>query len=220
MQRTALTLRAWGEKASRERQGANLGHSARPKRAPRSAQRRPCRANVIDEKHSLGPANSVCNEGPVHVSRSLMVRQGDLTARVTSSAKTPQEQRCIERLRNGLRQKRSLIIPALATTTPVEGHGNHGVDLATPLSRDSSHEGTENHAELAVAPVLEPMDRVGDRPAVLKDCAGRPSGLDEGLACFTEDSIARLITANAAQGRQQVEQTFQHPAHPAISATA
>jgi len=148
-----------------------------------------------------------------------MMRQLDLTARMTSSAETPQEQRHIKRIRNGLRQKGSLIIPAPATATPVEWHGNHGVDLAMPLGRDLSHQSTESHAEVAAASVLEAVDRVSDGPAILEDGARRPSGLDEELACITEDRSALLFAANAPQRCEQLDETLHYAAHSAVSAT-
>jgi hypothetical protein len=148
-----------------------------------------------------------------------MMRQLDLTARMTSSAETPQEQGHTKCIRNGLRQKGSLVIPAPATATPVERHGNHSVELATPLGRDLCHQGAENPAEVAAASVLEAVDRVGDGPTILEDRARRPSGLDEGPACITEDSSALLFAANAPQRCQQLDQTLQHAAHSAVSAT-
>lgn len=216
-QRTMCTLRPSSEKASRQYERVNLRHTPCPQPARRGLEGRAGGANIIDEKDATGTSHSTRREGPSHVPPALVWRKVDLGRRVACPSQPSKQSRHAKGACNGLREEGGLIIPAPTTATPMKRHRHHSVDLARPLDRDFSHQRAKRAIKIAPPPILEPMDRVGDRPTISKDSARGRSSFEKRLTSLAEDGSAELLTADATRGSNELNKALEERMHPPTS---
>ncbi len=211
------TLRASCEKASRQYERANLGHTPCPQPARGGLEGRAGGTNIIDEKDATSTSQSTRREGPSHVSSALMWGKVDLGRRVARPSQPAKQNRHVKGARNALREERGLVIPAPTTATPMKRHRHDSVDLVRPLDRDFGHQRPKGAIEIATPPVLEPMDRIGDRPTISKDSARGRSSFEERLTDLAEDGSTELLTPDAPRGSNELDEALDERMHPPTS---
>jgi hypothetical protein len=211
------TLRPSSEKASRQYERVNLRRTPCPQPARCGLEGRAGGANIIDEKDPTGTSHSTRREGPSHVPPALVWRKVDLGRRVARPSQPAKQNRHVKGAPNALREERGLVIPAPTTATPMKRHRHHSVDLARPLDRDFGHQRAKRAVEIAPPPILEPMDRIGDRPTISKDSARGRSSFEERLTGLAEDGSTELLTPDATRGSNELNEPLEKRMHPPTS---
>jgi hypothetical protein len=88
------------------------------------------------------------------------------------------------------------------------------IDFPDTVPRLDPHESTENRAEIAPASVLEALNRIGHRPAILVGGAGVFRLLEKRRAPFAKGcTIGALVAPSAAPGRKHLEDAIEERTH-------
>jgi hypothetical protein len=88
-------------------------------------------------------------------------------------------------------------------------HRHHSVDLARPSDRDFGHQRAKRAIKIAPPPILEPMDRVGDRSTIAKDSARDRGSFEERLTSLAEGGSTKLLTPDATRGSDELNKSFE-----------
>ena len=214
------TLGGLDENASGQHEGVHLRDAAGSEGLGCGPKRRPGGPHVIDEKHSPEPPQTPRCKGAGDVLLPFTMREIDLARCVAHTTKATQQCGDAQDVRHRRREKRSLVVAARPAPSPVKGDRDDRIDLARPSTRVRGHQRTKGRAKLTPPIVLESLNRIRNRTAVLEDRAWIGCVLNEGRTCGAKDvgAFGRFVTARTSGRRKKGQQAVEKIEHDPLSA--